>query len=58
MYGQWMGVYSGTNHGMLVFDVDDGPNHYEGFAAALDSNPGLPPSVVYFEEIPKDKKGF
>jgi hypothetical protein len=50
MNGQWIGDYVGTNQGALVLDLDEVGDHYEGSAAALESNPPL--------NVPKGQKSF
>jgi hypothetical protein len=42
MNGQWIGSYAGTNSGLLVADLDEVDDHYEGFVYAFDNNAALP----------------
>jgi hypothetical protein len=58
MNGQWIGTYAGTNQGLLVVDLDDVGDHYDGVASALESNMGLPPTFVDLRSVPKDQKNF
>jgi hypothetical protein len=60
MNGQWFGPYSGTNQGLLVVDLDDVGEHYDGSASALDNNAQLPPIYADFTRapIPKEKTEF
>lgn len=60
MNGQWIGPYSGTNNGLLVLDLDDVGEHYEGSASALDNQTQLPPTFADFmvSPIPKGKPEF
>jgi hypothetical protein len=53
MNGQWTGRYSGTNSGLLVIDLDDMGNHYEGHACAYDDNPSLPGTFVSIKTTDK-----
>ena len=48
MNGQWIGPYSGTNQGLLVVDLDDAGDQYDGSASALNSNAQLPPTFANF----------
>lgn len=60
MNGQWIGPYTGTNGGLLVVDLDDAGDHYDGSASAIDSNAQLPPTYADFTHapIPKGKTEF
>lgn len=60
MNGQWIGPYSGTNEGLLVVDLDDAGDHYEGSASALDYNAELPPTYADLirAPIPKGNNEF
>jgi len=60
MNGQWIGPYSGTNQGLLVVDLDDAGDHYEGSASALDFNAELPPTYadLLLAPIPKGNNEF
>jgi hypothetical protein len=55
MNGQWSGNYDGTNPGMLVVDLDELPDRYQGTALAYDSRPNLPSSFVQLDTA--DKSG-
>jgi hypothetical protein len=44
--GQWIARYSGTNTGLLVAELDDFGDHYEGNAVLFDDNQELLGSVV------------
>lgn len=56
MNGQWIGQYTGTNQGLLIVDLDDLGTHYEGSAAALDSNMALPPMLAMLFNVPKGQQ--
>jgi hypothetical protein len=58
MNGQWIGTYAGTNQGVLVIDLDDVGDHYEGSAAALDVDLNLPPILAALMDIPKGETDF
>lgn len=60
MNGQWIGPYSGTNQGLLVVDLDDAGDHYEGSASALDNDLQLPPTYADLMRapVPKGKTEF
>lgn len=60
MHGQWIGRYSGTNDGLLVVDLDDAGDCFDGSACALDSNAQLPPTFADLTRtpIPKGKTEF
>jgi hypothetical protein len=53
MNGQWTGRYDGSNHGLLVIDLDDMGTHYAGRAYVYDDNVALPSTVAYVRT--KDK---
>jgi len=42
MNGYWVGPYTGSNTGRMVFEVDDMDTHFEGCAYAYEANPTLP----------------
>ena len=46
MNGQWMGEFTGSNSGLLVVNIDDMGDHYEGHAVAFDSDSDLPDAFV------------
>jgi FRG domain len=46
--GQWIASYSGSNSGLVVVDVDEVGDHFEGRACAWDANPALPSSLIRF----------
>jgi len=54
MNGQWIGEYTGTNNGLIIFNVDDRNDHYQGIAYLLDSNKHLPHIAAYFTTKSKD----
>jgi hypothetical protein len=54
MNGQWMGVYSGTNAGIVVADLDDVGATYSGVVFVYDNNTSLPYAFAYVE-LPKDR---
>src|ERR1017187_7605556 len=55
MNGQWIGRYTGTNSGLLVIDLDDVGDHYEGGACAYDDNRSLPGTFAFIKTA--DKQG-
>lgn len=44
--GHWLGLYTGSNSGIALLEIDDLSDHYEGQAFAYDS------------KSPSKKKGF
>ena len=54
--GQWIGLYTGSNTGTLVVELDDIGTHYEGRAYAYDSLNGLPAVYAFFST--PDKSDF
>ena len=46
-------IMHGNEQRVLVIDFDDGGDHYEGSASALEANPGLPPTFANLTNIPK-----
>lgn len=58
MNGQWIGEYTGTNRGLLVVDLDDVGDQYDGTAAALDTNLALPPMLAVLVKVPKGQQRF
>lgn len=60
MNGQWIGPYTGTNQGLLVLDLDDAGDYYDGSAYALENNAQLPPFLADLlrAQIPKGKEEF
>jgi hypothetical protein len=58
MNGQWIGPYAGTNSGLLVVELDDVGDHYEGYAYAYDNNPSLPSVIGTVDFVPKTKTHF
>jgi hypothetical protein len=58
MNGQWIGPYSGTNSGLLVVELDDLGDHYEGFAYAYDSDASLPSLIATLHHVPKAESNF
>jgi hypothetical protein len=51
--GQWIAPYTGSNSGLVVVDIDEVGDHFEGTACAWDSNPDYPSSMIRFRT--KDK---
>src|SRR6185312_12631785 len=56
MHGQWVGRYVGTNTGLLVIDLDDMGDHYEGLVYVWDDRPWLPSSFAPIRTADKSKK--
>ena len=42
MHGQWVGQYVGSNSGLIIVNLDDMGDHYEGVAFLIDANNKLP----------------
>ncbi len=47
MNGQWVGTYWGSENGLLVVEIDDMGDHYEGRAYAWNGQPALPSTLVF-----------
>ena len=58
MNGQWIGPYIGTNSGLLVVELDDVGDHFDGFAYAYDGNPSLPSVIATVDFVPKAEAHF
>lgn len=54
MHGQWIGNYEGTNNGLIIANIDDRGDHYEGVAYLFDSIKSLPGLAAVFETENKD----
>jgi hypothetical protein len=54
MNGQWIGSYEGTNSGIMVLNIDDRGDHYEGIAYLFDSIKNLTGLSAFFKTINKD----
>ena len=39
MNGYWYGIYTGSNSGQIVVEVDDMGDHFYGSAYVYDNNP-------------------
>jgi hypothetical protein len=55
--GQWIARYSGSNTGLLVAELDDVGDHYEGTAFLADDMPGNPNSVASIRTTSKADAG-
>jgi hypothetical protein len=53
MKGQWITQYTGSNTGMVVIDLDEFQDRFEGTAIAWDDNPELPNSLVRIRTLTK-----
>jgi len=53
MNGYWHGLYSGTNSGVMVVEIDDRTDHFEGCAYAYDSSAGLPSTFAIVKTTDK-----
>ncbi len=42
MNGYWYGIYTGSNSGQIVVEVDDMGDHFYGSAYVYDNNPLMP----------------
>ncbi|HEY1781586.1 MAG TPA: FRG domain-containing protein [Roseiarcus sp.] len=51
--GQWIARYMGSNKGVLVLDVDQIDDHFEGVAFARDDDVGIPSTAVSFSTTSK-----
>ena len=49
MKGQWIGRYQGTNNGLILVDIDDCGDHFEGRAHLYDDDPELTGQIVIIE---------
>jgi hypothetical protein len=58
MNGQWVGPYAGNSSGLLVIELDDVGDHYDGFVYAYDRNPSLPSVLVTLSYVPKTEAHF
>jgi hypothetical protein len=58
MNGQWLGLYSGTNSGILILELDDVSDHYEGAVMAVVNDAALPSVLGVIQSVPKDKDKF
>jgi hypothetical protein len=47
--GQWVGKFTGTNTGTVIFDVDDLGSHFEGWAYVYDDHPSLPGLMAFLK---------
>jgi FRG domain len=56
MNGQWMGSYAGSSSGMIVVNVDQRQQNYEGVAYLLENDKTIPGSAVFFRTSNKDQK--
>lgn len=56
MRGQWIGGYTGTNDGLLVVNIDELRDKYQGIAYVFPKLDLLPASVVYFQTPDKSLK--
>ena len=52
--GQWVARYTGANTGMIVIEIDEVSDHYEGAACVWDDDPTHPSSLVRFRTPSKD----
>ena len=57
MHGQWTGLYTGTNTGGLVLDLDADNTNYAGEVFAYDNNAGLPRTFAHVA-LPKDQSNL
>ena len=55
MQGQWIGNYEGTNKGLIIINIDDRGNYYEGIAYLYDSINSLPNFGAFFKTENKDR---
>ena len=53
MKGQWLGSYTGSSNGLIMFNVDEYPSYYKGVVYLNEDNSELPNVVASFKT--KDK---
>ncbi len=59
MNGQWTGTYTGTNKGVLLVELDDRGDHYDGTVYAIEQGtPGAPPVHGRLLNVPKGEKSL
>lgn len=56
MKGQWLGTYSGSIDGMLMINIDETKNNYEGVAYLFPRDKKFPSSVAYISTANKKNK--
>jgi hypothetical protein len=55
--GQWVARYSGTNTGLLIVELDDFGDHYQGNGVLFDDRQELPNSIVKIRTLSKATAG-
>jgi FRG domain len=59
MNGQWFGNYTGSTDGMIIMNVDERENKYQGVAYLLPNDyNNLPGTAAFFETANKDTSRF
>ena len=53
MNGQWMGEFKGSYGGLLIVNIDERLNNYEGLAYVLPLDDAIPMSALQFETVNK-----
>jgi hypothetical protein len=48
MIGQWLGRYSGTNHGFILVDIEERGGMYAGYGILMNDDGALPETYVEF----------
>jgi hypothetical protein len=55
MKGQWIGIYSGSNQGLILVNVDEYSSYFEGVAYVNDKDGNLPSLAAWFRTPDKNK---
>jgi hypothetical protein len=56
MNGQWIGTYDGSSRGMIIVNVDEQQENYQGVAYLLENDRTIPSSAVLFRTPNKDQQ--
>jgi hypothetical protein len=56
MKGQWIGLYKGTNEGLIVVNVDELHDHFQGVAYLNEGANHMPSSGTFFRTQDKNNK--
>jgi hypothetical protein len=57
MNGSWYGLYTGTNSGLAVVEIDDRGDYFEGSVYAYNDNFGLPHMFGLIKTSDKKQSG-
>ena len=55
MNGQWIGRYTGSNNGLIIINIDDIGDHYEGITYLHDDDTKLPGVAAAFKTKDKNR---